>query len=354
MPSSVPPLVSVVMPVYNSAPYVEEAIASVLNQTFRDFELLLFNDGSTDNSAALIRGFTDARIRLFDYADNVGYVAHLNHALELARGTYIARMDSDDVAAPERLARQVAYLENHPEIGLCGTAYHEFGSRQGLMPVPLTDVEIRRWLLAGNPFGHPTVLMRKAVLAQHHLRYNPAAMPAEDYRLWYEFSRVTQLVNLPDSLLAYRVHHTQTSQVLASKRQASVNETRRRQLLDQGFELTPQEWGQYVCILDRALRPRTAHDLQEVLATMWSITRQNAQLAAYPAAWFAELFAAAWQDAIIAIERHNWAYVRPALLAPKPFPDPLGPVARLKLLLKCGVGWRVVVPSAALFSRSDA
>jgi hypothetical protein len=350
MPPAFPPLVSVVMPVYNSAPYIEEAIASILNQTFTDFELLLFNDGSTDESATLIRSFSDARIQLFDYTQNVGYVAHLNHALELARGTYIARMDSDDVADPNRLARQVAFMENHPEIGLCGTAYREFGGRQGLMPVPITDVEIRRWMLAGNPFGHPTVLMRKALTVQHHLRYDPAAMPAEDYRLWYEFSRVTQMVNLPEPLLSYRVHEAQTSQVMVTKRQASANETRRRQLLDHGFVLTPREWEQYMRILDCSTVPRTAQDLNDLLATMWSIERQNARLAAYPVAWFEELFAVAWQEAIIAIGRHSWAYARPVLLAPKPFPDPLGPIARIKLLVKCAVAWSTVSASYLLFA----
>ena len=345
MPQNVPPLVSVVMPVYNSAPYIEEAVASILNQTFTDFELLLFNDGSTDASAALIRRFTDSRIQLFDYAQNVGYVAHLNRALELARGTYIARMDSDDVADSNRLARQVAFMESHPETGLCGTAYREFGGREGLVPVPKTDAEIRRWMLVGSPFGHPTVLLRKAVLAQHRLRYNPTAMPAEDYRLWYEISRVTQLANLPEPLLAYRVHETQISQVLDAKRQASVNETRRCQLLDHGFVLTPREWEQYVRILDRTTRPRTAHDLQELLATMQRIAQQNARLAAYPPVWFDELFTAAWQDAVIAIEQYGWAFARTVLLAAKPFPDPLGPVARLKLLLKCAVSWRVPSPT---------
>jgi len=223
-----------------------------------------------------------------------------------------------------------------------------------LVPVPEIDLEIRRRMLASNPFGHPTVLLRKAVIERHHLCYDPTAMPAEDYRLWYEFSRVTQLANLPDPLLAYRVHKTQTSQVHADRRQASANETRRRQLLDRGFVLTPREWEQYVGLLDRAVRPRTAHDLQELLAAMWNIARQNARLAAYPAAWFEELFAAAWQDAVIAIERYSWAYARPVLLAPKPFPDPLGLVARLKLLVKCGVAWRVVMPPAALSSLSDA
>ncbi|UOQ98306.1 glycosyltransferase family 2 protein [Hymenobacter sp. 5317J-9] len=347
MPAAVVPLVSVVMPVYNCAPYVTEAVMSILNQTFTDFELLIFNDGSTDGSGAVLRGFADPRIRLFDYAENVGYVAHLNHALELARGTYLARMDADDVADPDRLARQVALLQAHPEVGLCGTAYREFGSRQGLVAVPETDAEIRRWMLRSSPFGHPTVLLRKDVVLENCLRYDAAAMPAEDYRLWYELSRVTQLANLPEPLLAYRVHSTQTSQVLTARRLASVDETRRRQLLDKGFKLTPAEWEGYLRILDRSTRPRTAHDLQQLLAIMHSIASQNARLQAYPAAWFEEMFAAAWQDAVIAIEHHDWAYARPVLLAPKPFPDPLSPVSRLKLLAKCAVGWRVASHSSS-------
>ena len=341
MPSAVPPLVSVVMPVYNTAPHLEQAIVSILDQTFTNFELLLFNDGSTDDSGTVARSFSDARIRLFDQAQNLGYVAHLNHALELARGTYIARMDSDDVAHPDRLARQVALMESHPEVGLCGTAYCEFGSRQGLVSVPETDAEIRCRMLASSPFGHPTVMMRKAVIERYHLRYDPAAVPAEDYLLWYEFSKVTQLANLPNPLLAYRVHEAQISQVRSEQRPARVNDTRRRQLLDKGFVLAPREWEQYVCILDCSTRPRIARDLYELLATMWNIRRQNARLAAYPAEWFEDLFAAAWQNAVIAIEHYHWTYVRPVLLAPKPFPDPLSPAARLKLLVKCAVVWRV-------------
>ena len=341
MLSAAPPFVSVVMPVYNTASHLEQAIASILNQTFTDFELLLFNDGSTDDSGAVARTFADVRIRLFDHPYNVGHVAHLNHAMELARGTYIACMHSDDIAHPNRLARQVALMENHPEVGLCGTAYHEFGSRQGLVSVPVTDPEIRRWMLASCPFGHPTMMMRKAVIERHHLRYDPAAVPAEDYLLWYEFSQVTKLANLTDSLLDYRVHESQISHVRSKQRPASVNNTRRRQLLDNGFVLAPHEWEQYVRILDRSTRPRTARDLHVLLATMWNIGRQNARLAAYPAEWFEDLFTAAWQDAVIAIEYHHWTYVQPVLLAPKPFPDPLSPSAQMKLLIKCAVGWHV-------------
>ena len=348
MSTAAPPLVSVVMPVYNTARHLEQAIASIQNQTFTNFELLLFNDGSTDDSGAVARTFADARIQLFDQAQNVGHVAHLNHAMELARGTYIACMHSDDVAHPTRLAQQVAMMENHPEVGLCGTAYREFGIRQGLVSVPETDAEIRRWMLAGCPFGHPTVMMRKSVVERYHLRYDPTAVPAEDYLLWYEFSRVTQLANLTGPLLDYRVHESQISNVHSEQRPASVNNTRRRQLLDKGFVLAPREWELYVRILDRSTRPRTARALHELLAAMWNISRQNTRLSAYPAEWFKDLFAAAWQDAVIAIKHHHWTYVQPVLLAPKPFSDPLNPTDRLKFVVKCALAWRVVgVPLAS-------
>jgi hypothetical protein len=165
-------------------------------------------------------------------------------------------------------------------------------------------------------------------------------MPAEDYRLWYEFSRVTQLANLREPLLSYRVHPTQVSHVHSARRQSSANETRQRQLLDKGFVLSPAEWEQYIRILDRSTRPHTAQELEPLLATMWTIWHQNDRLGAYPAAWFETMFAAAWQDALIAIGHHGWGYVRPALLAPKPFPEPLNTVARLKFLTKCALAWR--------------
>src|SRR5882672_11542755 len=115
------PLVSVIMTVYNTEKYLTEAVNSILNQSLKDFEFIIIDDGSTDGSAQLLDSFLDPRIRIFKSSENLGLIVQSNKALGLARGKYIARMDSDDISLPTRLATQVAFLESHLEIGLCGT-----------------------------------------------------------------------------------------------------------------------------------------------------------------------------------------------------------------------------------------
>lgn len=241
--ASAPPLVSVLMPVYNAGPYLRESIDSILHQTYSHFELLIYNDGSSDDSAAIIRAATakDSRIRFFD-SPNYGLVTQLNNGLRQATGKYIARMDADDIAPLERLAHQVAYLEANPEVGLCGGAVRMFGAGiDTVVQLPEDDSVIRHTLCWQNAFFHPAVTMRRDVLLAHGLRYREEYMTAEDYQLWCEMSRVTQLHNLAEVMLHYRIHPHQVTRVQSARGQQTTARIRQEQMAQLGIVLNAEQ-----------------------------------------------------------------------------------------------------------------
>ncbi len=204
------PTVSVLMPVYNAARYLAEAVESILGQTFADFEFLIVDDGSTDRSRAILERYAarDGRIRLTS-RPNTGHTVALNELLDLARGELVARMDADDVALPERLARQVDYLRAHPDVVCIGTAVHFIDAAGRFLRDghPGMDHEaIQERALAGDcPLNHPSVMMRRAALEAVG-GYHPESEPAEDLDLWLRLGEVGLLTNLPDVLMKYRQH----------------------------------------------------------------------------------------------------------------------------------------------------
>lgn len=197
------------MPVYNGEKYLHEAIDSILAQSWRDFELIIVNDASTDGTEAIIRGYDDRRLISTKNDRNLGVPGSLNRGLALAKGKFIARMDADDIALPDRLEKQVRYLESRPEIGLLGTAVmriDETGKDLGAYAPP-ADPWATRWkALWSNPHIHPTVMVRAEALAGQSYREEPKA--AEDYELWSRliFERGIRTANLAEPLLRYRQH----------------------------------------------------------------------------------------------------------------------------------------------------
>jgi hypothetical protein len=204
------PLVSVLMSVYNNAPTLRAALDSVLAQTFPDFEFIIIEDGSTDVSKAIIQRYPDPRLVVIENERNLGLTAALNVGLHRAGGAYVARMDADDVALPTRLEKQVAYLEQHPEAGILGTAAEVIdvaGNAQGVARRPQDDLSIRWMSLLANPFLHPTVMFRRALLVEHRLQYDERFNTTQDYDLWCRLLEYTQGTNLAEPLLQYRLSH---------------------------------------------------------------------------------------------------------------------------------------------------
>lgn len=211
------PLVSVIMPIFNAQRFLEPAIHSILEQTHKNFELIIVDDGSKDESWDIVTrlGKADARIHLIRLQKNQGISIACNTGLNVARGKYIARMDSDDVSLPDRLSRQVKFMETHPNIGVLGGGMRfmaESGKLSGISPQFFGDLAIRWNLFFESPFFHPTVILRKSLLDEYGLQYDPSySQGAEDYELWSRLLQVTKGENLQDIVLHYRLHPNSNS-----------------------------------------------------------------------------------------------------------------------------------------------
>ena len=209
------PKITVLMPVYNGEKYLAEAIESILNQTYKDFDFLIINDGSTDNSVKIIESYNDPRIRLVKNKKNFGIVYSLNKGIDLAKGEYIARMDVDDVSLPERLEKQVAFVNYNPNIAVIGSYFNlidKKGYYIGKIKWPIGFENNLFYVLIGNnPVGHPGVMYRKKVVEEigsYHGKY----APAEDFDLWLRiYLNGYHCENIPEFLTDYRVHSEQES-----------------------------------------------------------------------------------------------------------------------------------------------
>lgn len=225
--------ISVIMPVYNGALYLKEAVDSILNQSFEDFEFIIVNDGSADNSAEIIESYNDNRIHFLNYTENKGYTNRLNEGLKISRGKYIARMDSDDISTQDRFQKQFNFLEKHPDISVCGSFIRFIGNETKYKNWVLdTDHEaLKLGLLFNNVFCHPSVMLRKSVLDENQLAYNINFEPAEDYELWVRISCISKIYNLPEVLLFYRAGDHQISQKQNSKQQIQKHTIIKKQLM---------------------------------------------------------------------------------------------------------------------------
>ncbi|OKP93864.1 glycosyltransferase [Paenibacillus sp. P46E] len=232
--------ISVLMPVFNMAPYIEESICSILTQTYTDFELLIMDDGSTDGTLDIIRKFDDRRIKLITHSSNIGLIETLNQGIDLCTGEYIARMDGDDIALPHRFERQVNYMDIHQDCGVCGSQVYLLGL-DAITTKPLHHEEIRCWQLFQCTIVHPTVMIRKSVLEDHGIKYLNY-VHAEDYEIWNRLSAVTQVVNLPEVLLMYRQHSNQISNNFQQAQVIQSERIRRDQLRLLDIEPTAEEY----------------------------------------------------------------------------------------------------------------
>ena len=202
------PKVTVLMSVYNGKNYLCEAINSILNQTFKDFEFLIINDGSTDSTKEILDSYNDPRIRIINNGKNVGLTKSLNKGLQLAGGKYIARQDADDVSAPERLQKEIHFLETHQDYAVVGTfvkILNENSEIIGLLDRLTEDTQIRERLRSDNGITHGSAVIRKKCLLDVGF-YDESIMRAQDYELWLRLSEKYRLANIPEYLYMWRKH----------------------------------------------------------------------------------------------------------------------------------------------------
>ncbi len=224
--NDLPPTISVLLPVYNAELYVDEAIKSVLAQTFDDFELLVLDDGSTDRSLLILREYEakDRRVRVFS-RENRGLVASLNELIAKARGRYLARMDADDICMPDRFKNQAAFLDSFPDHVLVGgwiELMNAAGQPIGVLRSPTSHEDIDRTHLSGySSIWHPTAMVRRFAIINAGC-YRSEFMHAEDLDLWLRLAELGKLANLRQVVLRYRLHAGSVSETEGPMQRAAA------------------------------------------------------------------------------------------------------------------------------------
>ena len=235
------PTITVLMAVYNGEKYLRPAIDSILSQTFQNFEFLIINDGSIDETVAIIESYCDSRIRLVHNTHNLGLVKSLNKGISLAKGEYIARMDADEVCLPERFEKQLKFLQENPTVGVCGTHARTIGDIKTEFKYPIEHDHIRANLLFLCCIVHASVMMRKIVLLDNKLQYDEQFRHAEDYEFWVRLSKITRLANIPEYLLLHRMHKESIGSMNPTYQERIADKIRLIQLEALGIDLSDEE-----------------------------------------------------------------------------------------------------------------
>jgi len=282
----VPPRVTVLLATYNDEPFLGAAIDSVLAQTFSDFELLVVIDACTDRSREIVESYRDSRVRLLMNETNLGLAASLNRGLAIIASDYVARLDGNDLCFPERLARQVAYLDAHPEVAVVGsqaTLIDVAGRRTGDMRRPVTDLGLRWQSIFGSPLIHSSVMFRRAIVWDALGGYDGRHRVGEDFEMWNRLAKEHGMGNLPEKLVAYRddpysttgaERHPERDKYL--KRKAPmVYENLRRELR---WDDVPRRWGECWVETSDALIPQTADAVRDAVAMIECCAERFASL----------------------------------------------------------------------------
>ena len=210
------PLVSVIITAFNAAPFIEEAVISIMGQSYKNLEILIVDDGSTDNTWQILKKLAkrDKRIKLIRLEKNLGPSLASNEAIKQAQGEFIARMDADDVAFADRIEKQVRFLQNHPQViavgGQC-QLIDEKGEIIGTKEFPLTNKKIYESLFMFNPIQHPTIMINRKLLPNGLIFYQNGSVLAHDYELIFQLAQYGRLANLKDYVLFYRQHRNSLS-----------------------------------------------------------------------------------------------------------------------------------------------
>ncbi len=215
--------VSVIMAAYNAEKFIEDAVNSILSQTYDFFELIIVDDASTDATGVILKSFSDSRVRVFTNENNMRLAYSLNYAISKSRGEFIARMDADDIAEPNRLEQQLIYLLNNEDIDLVGANALSFGDVISKMNYPANHDSITCHLLFENAFCHPAVMFRKKDI----FKYDQFCTAAQDYKLWASIIFKIRTANIQKVLLNYRIHGKQTKHILGTKQKEGELDAKR-------------------------------------------------------------------------------------------------------------------------------
>ena len=303
-----PPAISILMPAYNAAPFVAEAVASLLAQSYPHWELIVVDDASTDSTRDEIRKFSDPRIRIVERPTNQGLIAVLNLGLSLCRGTWIARMDADDICHPERLAKQMAFVNEHTDIQVLGTGVRFFrnnteGARVWSQELIHPDSQdgIVAQMIFHSSVAHATVLMKRSLVDRYNPLYNVEFPHAEDYELWTRMLQDgVKIHNLQEALYEVRHHEASVSQ---RARPVQIDTARRvRALWRKRLQLDSEgQNAETHYAVGQRLYPRKSNALKLIEKCLVEIQRANARfkLCSQPA--LNRVIAETWEGACSAL-----------------------------------------------------
>lgn len=290
------PQVTVLLPVYNGEKYLHDAVESILNQSFQDYELLIVDDGSTDTSPLIIDRFDDARIRVLHNRERLKLSGALNRGITEAKGAYIARMDADDISLPERLQCQADFLEQHSEIGLCGSWIEKFDQDTSYKSqYPNSSEQIKAYTLFDCPFAHPTVMFRKELFLKHDLMYDGSYYPTEDYELWARAIECFPAANLPRVLLKYRMHASSMTGADWQEMDSQAARVAENQLTKLGLSVSSEELRFHRNIgRGSSFSAGSMTELQKGETWLISLKDRNAEVKYYAEDAFREILSLIW------------------------------------------------------------
>jgi hypothetical protein len=295
------------MAVHNGLPYLEEAVRSVLDQSFQDYEFIIVDDASTDESPALIDGFSDKRIKLLANPKQLGLSRSLNKGIGDSSGKYIGRMDHDDVSLSTRLMEQVAFLEANPDVDLIGTWAKTIGrTPEQIWRYPTKDEDIRSEFVFNSCLVHSSVMWRRTTFEKYGLSYDAGTVRAQDYELWTRAKRQIRFANIPKPLLRYRVHPSGVGSMFGGEQQATADKVREREIAQLGIESTAGELTLHHA-LSRWEFPRTLEGLMALEAWLLKLYEGNRASKAYPVAALGRALERRWRAACRANARMGMA-----------------------------------------------
>ncbi|MEG2293307.1 MAG: glycosyltransferase family A protein [Carnobacterium sp.] len=274
------PLVTIFIPLYNGENYIKETLESAISQSYSNLDILVINDGSTDSGLNIVKSFSDPRIRIIENKKNSGIAYTRNRGLQEAKGLYIAFLDADDIALPNRIETQVSYMERNIDVVATSTYYTTFGSLVKKQIKPPTDfADIKLDLMFTNPIGNSTAMVRKKSITEFGIIYKPYIY-GEDYDFWFQLTKIGKIVTLPEKLVRYRVGHesiTKTTESSRHQERRTTLATIHEEVLNHyDFDLSPAELTLYNTFFDdnsnTTFNLKFIHDVKNLFS---SLEQQN-------------------------------------------------------------------------------
>lgn len=284
------------MPVFNGQKYLRNSIDSILNQTYKNFEFIIINDGSTDATQSIILSYKDIRIRYIKNDTNLGLIHTLNTSIKLAKGNYIARMDADDISLPNRLQHQLEFMLLNPNVGVCGCNYYQFS---GLIKKHNTAFykhdEILGYMLFNSSIIHPSLLIKKEVLQNYSPVFDSNYKHAEDFELWAKLIFTTKFSAIKTTEFQYRLHKAQVTTVHKTEQINSANKVRKTMLQKAGFIFSESEFKTH-CKIGSSQLFKSITELQHVEDWLKKLLEQNKTLQIIDELIFNNIIGKQWYD----------------------------------------------------------